>query len=43
MEHEAALKRCKDALTNAVRLEHLDPEQELCVFTDATIDIGVRR
>ncbi len=36
VEHEAALKRCKDALANAVRLLHLDPEQELCVFTDAS-------
>ncbi len=36
VEHEAVLKRCKDALANAVRLSHLYPEQELCVFTDAS-------
>jgi hypothetical protein len=36
VEQEAALKRCLDALANAARLAHLDPEQELCVFTDAS-------
>ncbi len=36
VKHEVALKRCKDALANAVRLSHLDPEQELCVFTYAS-------
>ncbi len=36
LEHAAALQRCKDALTKAVRLAHLDPAQELCVFTDAS-------